>query len=86
MTACLKIFSNSRLLLINICTFSFPEEPIISWDERASDGGKCFSSGVDVSLLTVNVNIKEQNFNVYVDKETSAPDRGISRCDQEEIM
>ena len=86
MTACLKIFSNSRLLLINICTFFFPEEANISWDKRASDGGKCFSSGADVSLLTFNVNIKEQNFNVYVDKETSAPDCGISRRDLEEIM
>ena len=51
MTACLKIFSNSRLLLINPCKIIFLEELNISWDERVSNGGKCFSSGADVSLL-----------------------------------
>ena len=35
---------------------------------------------------SLNVNIKEQNVNVYVDRETSAPDLGICRPDQEEIM
>ena len=37
-------------------------------------------------FFPVNLNTKEQNFNVYVDRETSAPDCGISRPDQEEIM
>ena len=36
--------------------------------------------GADVSI------IKEQNFNVSVDREISAPDRDISWRDQEEVM
>ena len=46
-----NIFKFQVVFNYSLQDFSFVEEPNISWDDRVSDGGKCFLSGADVYLL-----------------------------------